>query len=127
MGTMAGVSSCVTLAGHIIDLLMTAKGNKEEFRSLLVAVQSICSFLQQLPENGISPEGASVLRECSRWSCSLIQGMKHLQPCVMTSKHQGPAGCSLAPLLGDMPETILADSQVSQRCTRGLFKQITRR
>jgi hypothetical protein len=63
MGRMAGVSSCVTLAGHIMDLLMTAKGNKEEFRSLRVAVDSICSFLRNLPEDGITPQGSTVLRK----------------------------------------------------------------
>jgi hypothetical protein len=62
-GIVAGVSSCVTLAGHIMDLLMTAKGNKEEFRSLLVAVQSIYSFLKDLPEDGVTPQGTKVLRK----------------------------------------------------------------
>ena len=62
-GIMAGVSSCVTLAGHIIQLLMTAKANKEEFRSLLVAVQGIYSFLKDLPEDGITSQGNTVLRE----------------------------------------------------------------
>jgi hypothetical protein len=62
-GIMAGVSSCVSLAGHIMDLLMTAKGNKEEFRSLLVAVQSIYAFLKDLPEDGVTPQGTTVLRK----------------------------------------------------------------
>ena len=67
-GAMAGVSSC----GHIIQLLMTAKANKEEFRSLLVAVQGIYSFLHDLPEDGITPQGTAVLRE---WQdASVTQG-----------------------------------------------------
>jgi hypothetical protein len=92
MGTMAGVSSCVTLAGHIIDLLMTAKGNKEEFTSLLVAVQSICSFLKHLPEDGITPQGNTVLREWLRQACRLCQGMQYRQLCVMTPKSTASPG-----------------------------------
>jgi hypothetical protein len=42
---------------------MTAKANKEEFRSLLVAVQGIYSFLKDLPEDGITSQGNTVLRE----------------------------------------------------------------
>jgi len=63
-GIFTGAASCVTLAAHIIDLLTTAKSNKDEFKSLLAALQSICAFLEQLPRDGITSQGNSVLCEC---------------------------------------------------------------
>jgi hypothetical protein len=66
---MAGVCSCVNLAGHTLDLLVTAKGNKEEFRSLLVAVQSIYAFLKDLPEEGVTPQGTQSYVSCYESLC----------------------------------------------------------
>ena len=62
---LTGVASCVTLSGQIVQLLLTAKGNKHEYRSLFAAVRSIQRFLQALPADGVTPEGQEVLGECS--------------------------------------------------------------
>lgn len=72
-GIFTGAASCVTLAAHIIDLLTTAKSNKDEFRSLLAAVQSICAFLEQLPSDGITSQGNSVLCELSHSTAAAAQ------------------------------------------------------
>lgn len=54
-------SGCLTLCGTIAQLLVAAKHNKEECRSLEGAVASIGSFLKALPEDGVTPAGNKVL------------------------------------------------------------------
>jgi hypothetical protein len=63
MSVFSGVASCVSLSVRIIDLLLTSKHNKQEFRSLKSAVQNIKVFLTALPQEGISEQGNEVLSE----------------------------------------------------------------
>lgn len=63
MSFVAGLGSCVSLSVRIVDLLLTSKSNKHEYRSLLSAVDNIKVFLTALPQEGITQQGDTVLRE----------------------------------------------------------------
>jgi hypothetical protein len=66
----SGASSCVTLSAQIIHLLITAKDNKAEWKSLLAAVEGIHAFLRDLPTDGITTQGTRVLGELGRQSAT---------------------------------------------------------
>jgi hypothetical protein len=63
MSVLSGVSSCISLSVRIVDLLLTSKDNKHEFRSLKSAVDNIRVFLTALPQEGITQQGSEVLSE----------------------------------------------------------------
>jgi hypothetical protein len=61
------IGTCVSLSWQILQLLLTAKGNKHEHKSLQSAVTNIHRFLRVVPSEGVSDEGNEVL---SKWCCS---------------------------------------------------------
>jgi hypothetical protein len=57
------IGTCVSLSWQTLQLLVTAKGNKHEHKSLQSALTSINRFLKAIPADGVSDEGNEVLSE----------------------------------------------------------------
>lgn len=59
------IGPCVSLSLQILQLLVTARGNKQEHKSLQSAVTNIHRFLQAVPPEGVSAEGNETLSKQS--------------------------------------------------------------
>jgi hypothetical protein len=107
MSVLCGLASCINLSVRILDLLLTSKHNKHEFRSLKAAVDNIRVFLTALPQEGITQQGNEVLSEYNSSSSGFLiflsqmlhpemTGMLHAWCCgqshpqAPTTPHQEP-------------------------------------
>lgn len=59
----AAAGCCLSICYEIGQLLQAAKHNKDECRSLGIAVSCIESFLKRVPSEGVSLVGVKVLGE----------------------------------------------------------------
>jgi hypothetical protein len=72
MSVFCGLASCISLSVRIVDLLLTSKHNKHEFRSLKSAVQNIRVFLTALPQEGITQQSNEVLSEYAQQAAAVV-------------------------------------------------------
>lgn len=60
------IGPCASLSWQILELLLAAKGNRQDHKSLQRAITNSHSLLNAVPFSGVSAEGSKVLGE---WCC----------------------------------------------------------